>query len=303
MTAANGDVLAAGQDLWTWVGNRASPLLARLDAATGNVIWARKIPMTTFGVFTALVEAPDGTIFASGNAQGTIYTTGAALVARFAADGSDARQALMFEDADWEATGDTFLSGKLDFWPTVDTAGGNTAYDGFDAIGILGESIVVAGTTGLGASTAARMVRLNANLGVEWMSVIDGPSAEGLTGLAVADDGVFVAGYSASLPEADGGAGENQLWALKVPVSGRVKFLPSTGLTARYGAPGVRGASNDRAVEPTGESAIDALLTVGDVPVVSATENSSLLAAPAALCVEKLTSTGHATTSDACPDP
>ena len=291
----DGGVMAVGTELWQYVGNRGIPLFAKLDAATGDVIWWKGLPMTRLAQLNAVAEAADGTLFAVGSTSGTIYTTGTSIVARIAPDGSDARHAEIYQDESWEAL--------LDFETWIDTAGGDTAYDTYADIAPSGDGFVVVGTTGLGTATAARAAKIDATLGTEWIATFDGASTDALTGVSPAADGLFVSGYSASLPEADGGSGENQLWVMKLPFTGAMDFLPGVDLTTRFVAPAVRDSTNDRAVNPLDAVTLDDPYAVEDAVVVSSGPNAGLLIAASPYCVELLTETGHATTTDTCADP
>ncbi|RIL04008.1 MAG: hypothetical protein DCC71_14370 [Proteobacteria bacterium] len=299
----DGHVVAVGSDHWSYVGNRSIPLLVKLDPATGDVAWWKGLPMTRIASLHGVAEADDGTLYAVGNAQGVIYSTGAAIVARIAPDGSDARHALLFQDEDWETLQDDGWNGVLDFEPWVDTAGGDTAYDTLFDIAPSGGGFVVVGNTGLGTATAARAAKLNANLGVEWITTFDGASTDGLHGVAAMDDALLVSGHSASLPEADGGSGENQLWVMKLPFTGALELLPAAGVTVRFVSPGVRYASADPGVNPLADAAIDGAWTEEAAVLVSSGPNPALLTTTSTYCAELLTATGHTTTTDACPDP
>ena len=250
--------------------------------------------MTRLAQLNAVTEAADGTLFAVGSTSGTIYTTGTSIVARIAPDGSDAHHAELFQDESWETL--------LDFETWVDTAGGDTAYDSYFDIAPSGDGFVIVGSTGLGATTAARAAKINTKLGIEWITTFDGALGDVLAGVAPAADGIFVSGYSASLPEADGGSGENQLWVMKLPFTGSLEFLPGVEMTTRFVAPAVRDSTADPAVNPVDDVTIDNPYAVEDAVVVSAAPNPGLLVAASPYCVELLTETGHVTTLDSCPD-
>lgn len=291
----DGNVMAVGTDAWYWVGTRAIPLFAKLDPANGDVIWWKGMPMTRLASLNAVTEAADGTLYAVGATSGIIYTTGTAIVARIAPDGSDAYHAEIYQDESWEEL--------LDFETWTDTAGGDTPYDAYFDIAPSGDGFVVVGNTGLGVETAARAAKINPALGTEWITTFDGAAVDGLSGVAPASDGIFVSGYSASLPEADGGSGENQLWVMKLPFTGSLDFLPEVAMTTRFVAPAVRDSTLDPAVNPTDAVTIDNPYAVEDAVILSAGPNAGLLVTASPYCVEKLTETGRTTTTDACPDP
>ena len=296
----DGNVAAVGTDHWNYVGPRQVPLIARIDAATGSLLWAKKLTMTRYAYMSRITETEDGTLWAAGGAQGIITSTGAALVVRIGADGSDVRHAMFFEDEDWEAAVDSAWNGSLDFASWVDTAGGDTAYDIFLDIAPHGDGVVVAGVTGLGASTAARAAKVTAKLGVEWMSVLDVAKGDSLTTLAMSDTALLVSGVSASLPQAGTGVADNQIWVTKLPVTGSVTLLPPAAMTVRYSAPGIRASSTDAKVVPVSDTAIDATLTLEDPLLLSGGANPGLLMAGSARCVRRLTETGTAPQAGAC---
>jgi len=298
---ADGQVVAVGRAEWSFVGVRWVPWLARIDPASGDLIWSKGLPMVRLAELHDVVEAADGTLFAAGGAQGTILSTGAALVARIGADGSDARHALVFEDAEWEAKLDGPWPVPYVAEPFIDTAGGDTAYDDFLGIARDGDGFVVAGTTGSGTATAARVARVNQKLGVEWMAVFDGAGTDAFEGVAATADSVLVAGYSASLPMAGGGAAQNQVWVLNLPHSGKIE-IPGATLTTRYSSAGVRASSTDAAVNPSGSPSIDVPVTYEELLVTSGGPSSSLLSASTGICTKLLTDTGTRT-ADSCTPP
>jgi hypothetical protein len=296
----DGNVAAVGTDYWNYVGIRNVPLIARIDAATGNFLWAKKLPMTRYTYMSRIAETEDGTLWAAGGAQGIITSTGAAFVVRIGADGSDVRHAMFFEDEEWEAAVDSAWNGSLDFVSWVDTAGGDTAYDTFLDLAPHGDGVVVAGVTGLGAASAARVAKVTAKLGVEWMSVLDGARGDSLTALAVSDTALLVSGQSASLPQAGTGVADTQIWVTKLPVTGSVTLLPPAAMTVRYSAPGIRASSTDAKVVPVSDTAIDATLALEDPLLLSGGANPGLLGAGSARCVRGLTATGTAPPAGAC---
>jgi hypothetical protein len=290
----DGHVMAVGTDAWYWVGTRRVPLFAKLEPATGDVVFWKALPMARLAELNAVTEAADGTLYAAGATFGIIYTTGTSLVAKMAPDGSDAHHATIYQDESWEAL--------LDFETWVDTEGGDTPYDGYFDIAPSGDGFVIAGSTGLGVDSAARVAKINAKLGTEWIATFDGAEPDALTGVAPAADGIFVSGFSASLPEADGGSGENQLWISKLPFTGALEFQPGVGVTARFVAPAVRDGSLDPGVNPTDSVTVDNPYTTAEAIVESSGPNSGLLVNASAYCVERLTDTGRDTTTDTCSD-
>jgi hypothetical protein len=297
----DGLVAAVGRAEWQHVGPRWAPWIAKIDPASGELVWSKRLPMTRLAELEDVVESADGTLFAAGHATGTLYSTGAALVARIAADGSDARHALYFEDADWEAALDGPWTIPYVAEPWIDTAGGETPYDGFTGIAPSGDGYVVVGTTGLGTDTAARAVRVNRNLGVEWMAVFDGASTDGFTGVAATGEGILVAGFSASLPQANGGSGDNQIWVAKLPHSGVIDFPADVPVTTRYSSPGTRASSSDPGVNPLSDAAIDAPTTSEELLLLSGGPDPGLLVDASPYCTRLLTATGRGTVDGCTP--
>jgi hypothetical protein len=295
----DGGVVAVGRAQWDHVGPRWVPWFVRIDPATGDLAWSRRMPMTRLAELHDVTEAADGTLFAAGGATGTIYTTGAALVARIGPDGSDARHALFFEDGDWEAALDGPWTVPYVAEPFVDTAGGDTAYDTFSGIAPSGDGFVAVGFTGAGADTAARAVRFGPNLGALWMTVFDGAGGDAFTGVAATDEALLVAGYSASLPIAIGAATENQLWVSKLPVTGRIELPGAVPMVTRYVSAGVRGSSTDARVNPLPDAAIDAPTTTEELILLSGGASAGLFTTASPYCALLLTETGRRT-ADAC---
>jgi hypothetical protein len=289
----DGDIAAAGASFVSLLGNRQMPLIAKLDAATGDVEWARGLPMLRYAGLNAVAEAPDGTIVAAGTAGRIIWQTGAALLAAIDADGENARHGLLMQDAYWEY--------HLDFEDWVPTSGGNTAYDEFFDLAPQGDGFVAVGRSGLGTATDAWVAKINTKLGVEWFRVWDGASTDALTGVSVANDGIFVSGWSGSLPEPDGpNTGENQLWVMKLPFTGAVELRENAAVTTRYIQPGVRYSSIDPAITVDDDAASDFPLTWIDAVVTDRVPNATLVTAAANQCVERLTRSGHPSTLDGC---
>jgi hypothetical protein len=273
----------------------SNALFLKLDPLDGALVWAKALADYRITGLYGIAEAADGTLVGVGNGQGTILTTGAAIATRIDADGNDAHHAMLLEDETWEQ-----MLGTLPGAPWIDTAGGDTAYDTLLDVTPVGDGVAVAGFTGLGAQTAAWAAKLNASLGAEWFTVFDGPDTDVLSGVAKASDGLLVSGYSISLPERDGGSGENQIWVMKLPFTGKLDLLPSVGMTSRYVEPGIHDTSADPGVTPQAAVSLDAPFVVFDATVDSNVTPASVLGAASAYCVEKLTEAGRVSSLDAC---
>jgi len=290
----DGDVAAVGESYVNLFGNRRMPLVVRLDGATGDVEWSRGLPMFRSGRLNGVAEGPDGTIFAAGYAGRTVTQTGAALVARIGTDGEDVRHALLYQD---------FLAESLlDFEAWTPTAGGDSAYDEFFDMAAQGDGFVLVGRSGLGTATDAWAVKIDQKLGVEWFRVFDGGSTDALTGVDVADDGIFASGWSASLPEPDGpNTGENQLWVMKLPFTGAAELRPQANVFSRFLAAAVRFSSEDDAIA-TADPGSDLPLTAIDAIVTDAAPDPNFVVAAVNQCATLLTESGRPSTLDPCAE-
>lgn len=289
----DGAIAVAGEAYVNLFGNRRMPLVAKLDAATGDVVWSRGLPTLRFGRANAVAEDDDGTLYVAGAAGRTVTQTGAALLAAIDADGGSARHGLLLQDFYWEY--------HLDFEDFVATTGGDTAYDELFDIEPQGDGFVVVGRSGLGTATGAWAAKVNRKLGPEWFRTWDGGSTDALTGVDVADDGIFVSGYSASLPEPDGpNTGENQLWVMKLPFEGAVEMRPNAGVTTRYVQPGVRFSSADPAITLDDDGVSELSLAAVNALVTNNATDPNFSRAAANQCVERLTRSGRPSALDAC---
>jgi len=291
--AADGDLLVVGQTDPDIYG--AEGLLLRIDAGDGSLEWSRSLVTAARGSgLLDVVEGKDGAIYAVGSASRDIRRTGAALVLRVDADGTDALMALLIHDLAAEA--------ELDFETVPTVQASDTAHDAFTGIAAVGDGIVVAGKSGLAERRTAWLARLGPKLGVEWFRVLDGDAADAFTSVDVADDGLIVAGLSASLLAEP--TDEHAIVA-KIPFEGGLALHSEFDhVTTRFMAAGVRNASSDPAVVPDGEPLIDAPLTVVDAVLdgVESVEEVLIDDVTKPECVTLLTATGHPTTSDPCED-
>jgi hypothetical protein len=291
--AENGDLLVVGQTDPDVFG--AEGLVLRVDADDGALEWSRSLVTAARGSgLVDVVEGSDGAIYAVGSASRDIRRTGAALILRVEPDGADALMALLIHDLAAEA--------ELDFETAPAVQSSDTAQDALTGIATLGDGIVVAGHAGLAENRTAWLAQLGPKLGVEWFQVLDGEAADAFTAVDVADDGLIVAGLSASLIAEP--TDEHAVVA-KVPFEGGLALHPEFDhVTTRFMAAGVRNASSDPAVVPDGEPLIDAPLAVVDAVLdgVESVEAVLLDDVTKPECVTLLTATGHPTTSDPCAD-
>ncbi len=201
----------------------ASGFLMKLDANTGNILWARACASRWGMSFEEIVEAPDGTIYAGGGASKIVTQTRPCnIFAKFSADGSLLNHVLVGDDPDW-----------VDELPN----GGSSPYDTVTSLIWTPEGLVACGNTGLGQGTAGWVMALTDELGVKFYSVFDGDYAEDLITVADAGDGLAVVGNSRSLFP----LGENTPTAfmLKLPWEGMLRFHENTGMRSLFLQPRV----------------------------------------------------------------
>jgi hypothetical protein len=276
---------------------KANGLIAKLDAATGEPVWAKHMTTTLYrnSHFYGLAEAADGTLYAVGNMGGIVTQEAGASIARIGPDGSDPRHALLAHDQHWE--------GLLDFEPyTDDPIGYFDVYDTLYAIVPMADGFAVAGRTKLATGPkgeGAWAAKVNANLGVEWISTLDGPLNDSFDALAYTEDGLLLSGWSSSLAGVGQPVSDSKLWVAKLPHSGRLALLPAVQVSSRYIEPGVRDSGNDPRVANPGV-VVDAEVTVEPITIRSTSSITSLLTTPSRLCVTQLTGTGRLSTLDAC---
>lgn len=275
---------------------KTAGLIAKLDLADGSPVWAKHMSNTLYrnGSFKAVAEGLDGTLFAVGSMGGTISERGSASLARIGADGSDPRHALLTHDQDWEAL--------LDF-EVYDEApiGSHDTSDLLLAISPMADGFAVAGHSGsrIENGEAAWVAKINANLGVEWFSALDGISTDKFDAIAYTPDGLLLSGWSSSLANLGQLSSDNWLVVAKYPISGRLALLPQVGVNSRHMEPGVRDSGNDPAISNP-EVVMDADVVVGELNVLSQLPVTALIIAPSRLCVTRMTDMGMTSTLDAC---
>lgn len=201
----------------------ASGLLMKVDAASGNVLWAQAYASRWGMSFEDVVEAPDGTIYAGGGAGKIVTQTRPCnIFAKFSADGSLLNHVLVGDDPDW-----------VDELPN----GGSSPYDTVTSIIWTPEGLVACGNTGLGQGTAGWVMALTDELGVKFYSVFDGDYAEDLIAVADAGDGLAVLGNSRSLFPLGGNTPTAMM--LKLPWEGMLRFHEDTGMRSLFLQPRV----------------------------------------------------------------
>lgn len=293
IVAENGDLVVVGGTDPDVYGRKG--LILRINGDDGELLWSRSlVTRVRGGALYGVVEGADGALYAVGEATRDIRRTGAALIARVEADGSDARLALLLHDV---ATDEA-----LDDEPVPEVQSSDTGFDALTAVAAVGDGIVVAGHAGLSDSRTAWLARLGPSLGVQWFQVLDGEAGDRFTSVDVADDALIVGGTSRS---AIVSSDDDHALVAKVPFEGELTLHESFGhLITRFSMPGVRDAGSDPDIVSDGVTLLDAPLAVLDAVLDSAVDVTSELLAPVQTpeCVRLMTSTGHVTTTDPCDD-
>jgi hypothetical protein len=272
------------------VASARNPLIMTIDAH-GNLEWAKSLPINNrAAMFNAVVQGHDGHLYMAGGGPGNIRLTGSLIVARIDQDGSDPRHAIVFQDENWEAL--------LDFETWQDTDGGSTQFDTAYDLSALSDGIVLAGKTGLGQTTAAWAIKLNANLGVQWHTVYDGDGNDTFYSVSDTGDGLVLAGSTEALLK-DGATSHSALMLMKLPYEGYIAFPENSLFLSRYVEPGVMSSFTDKDIV-IADVAMDIALQTQDAKIVTTTAITDLLFPDGAYCVTLLTKTGHVSRNDAC---
>ena len=294
--ARNGDLVVAGH-ITTGPNPFAlgSGWLMRLNADDGSIIWSRALPTTRRGgLLSRVVEAPDGTLYASGQSSRIVWASGSAWLVKVSGDGQTASHVLL--------THDEGLDAALDFEDSPPVQFGDGAYDDLPGLAVVGDSVVVAGYSGY--QHTAWLARFSADLDPEWFTVLDGAGFDAFTSVAAADDAIIAAGMSSSLNENGVTDYRQAAMVMKVPFEGGINLHPAfSNLVTQYLSPGVIASSELPDIVPEETIIMDAEVIVLDAVVDSVSDiSATLLRASDAECAQLLTATGHPTTTDSCPD-
>jgi hypothetical protein len=201
--------------------------------------WAMAIASLTPPKLHDVVQGLDGLIYATGEAgRGVQDTYPETTVVRVRPDGTDLRQVLIAqEDAAWLQ----MHSQVPDNSPP--TPGGDNPSDYASSIVATESGPMIVGGTSDNVDEAAWAIQLDHSLGVQWLSVFDGPMPDFFQGAAEAEDGFLVVGESSSwLPVGSGG--DSALTVHKIPREGVLRYDPSSGGISRYLQPRVETASD-----------------------------------------------------------
>ena len=267
--------------------DRREPLVMKLDSA-GEVVWAKHAIQIRSGHFTAVAEALDGQLFASGNYFRRHNETGSLEAAVLNPDGSDGRWALFFQDVLWEQ-----LLGDLGGFSDGD---GETTQDfGLGIQPVTGGAVIV-GRKGAESSTESQgwALKVTPQLGLDWFTAIDHPvGSESLQGIVAADEGLYVSGTTQYTNQTDG----ERMLLLKLPHEGLLDVEPEWGFTTAYLEPAVR----DPSLAPDiGGGFKDVPATSRNLTGVDNGSITNVIATPPGLCFHKMTKTGRASLLDAC---
>ncbi|MEO0600648.1 MAG: hypothetical protein AAF211_04375 [Myxococcota bacterium] len=297
--ARNGDLIA--------VGRSGSPWVIRVDADTGDLLWTANVPFTRGGVFNAVREAPNGTIYASGT-RGAIIFEASAIIARIAPDGSSAKHVIMAHDPAADRA--------LDFepYPYPPTGIGQSPDDystftpGDDAadLEIDGDGIIVTVRVG-NPLRSGWMAHLGSDLAPAWFLVFDGKGRDGFASVEVIDDGYFVGFRSDStVPDGEPLVGEMFAGVMKVPFGGDMHLHPDfSEVLLSFQSVGMNNSSGNPALIGFGAVIEDAPMdTLNNDPSNSTSLRNTLI--PATIqqeCAVLLTETGRQVTPMGCPVP
>jgi len=209
------------------------------------------------------------------------------LVSRFAGDGQTAKSAL-------------FFPGMVEDPNYLTSTSGYSPNDRGLAVAAVPGGAVVSGVLNADNDHIGEeswVLKLNDQLGIEWLVSVDGPGNETFTGLALADHGIFATGVSDSLlPLGSGSDNKNSLFLAKLPFEGKPGTMRSdASLEVRYREPALAGEPIAEASYGliTGITYVPARLDITDLGAID-----DLLVSADELCVTRLTPQSGADTPD-----
>ena len=258
--STGGDVLLAGTtnaDLAT-VGQLANitphGVVLKIDGETGDPLWTTLIASGDNPTYSAISEGPNGSIYAGGKAQGSVYSEHPALLlTKLNPDGSllDSVRIGSAETADTVPHGGESLFDEIFDMTWAD--------DHLWVCGRIGLFNAGAGSIADGDSAFTAMI--SENLDVSRFVIHAGPSHDSLNSIEATPHGLLVTGISNSFHPWPSGASDQRdvtpgsLLVMMLPWEGRIRFhegsagrqLPVTGPEPKSGSyfvtPRVRAAS------------------------------------------------------------
>ncbi|MBX3746327.1 MAG: hypothetical protein KF833_13560 [Verrucomicrobiae bacterium] len=207
----------------------AGGMVMKVDSQTGAVRWATVCPARWGMRFNAIVEAPDGTIYAAGASSRPVTLDRPSNVfARFSPQGALLDHVSVGDDPDW---------------PDLLPYAGRSPYDAVHGLRWTPDGLIACGASGLGADVTGWVMGLTGNLGVRFYSVVDAPGSNPFLDLADAGDGFAVVGHTHSPFALAGQTGQTIPILLKLPWEGLMRFAPNTGFRSLFLQPWVYHAS------------------------------------------------------------
>lgn len=209
-------------------------LLAKVDAETGNVLWANMIPHRYTPHYNALAESPTGELTIGGR-QGVIYPKADAslMLLQFTAEGQLLEGILIGHSGSDKAAPNPEAAHLLSDLPH----GGETYYDEILDLEWTEEGLWACGRMGiynvgsvLNTGSAGISLFFDPNLNPSRYVVHGGLSEDRLERLIMTESGPLLAGTSRSFhPWPTGAMSEadstpHALWLLKLPWEGRLRF-------------------------------------------------------------------------------
>ncbi|MEM6926215.1 MAG: hypothetical protein AAF602_04765, partial [Myxococcota bacterium] len=297
--ARNGDLIA--------VGRSGSPWVIRIDADTGDILWTANVPFTRGGVFTAVREAPNGTIYASGT-RGAIIFEASAIIARIAPDGRSAEHVIMAHDpaADRALDFEPYPYPPAGISQSPEDYATFTPGDDVADLEIDGDGIIVTLRVG-NPLRSGWMAHLGPDLAPSWFLVFDGKGRDGFASVDVIDDGYFVGFRSDStIPDGEPLMGEMFAGVMKVPFGGAMRLHPDfSEVLLSFQSVGMNNSSGNPALVGFGAVIEDAPMDALNNELGSSTSLRTTLV-PTTIqqeCAVLLTETGRQVTPTGCPVP
>lgn len=203
---------------------------AKIDADSGDILWQTGLSALRIPTVEAITQAPDGSIYAAGSRQMTVFdNSGAWWVAKFDANGHFLRlNAVQKEPA---VTGD---------YPSE----GGSPHDVVNDLVWTEEGIWITGVLGLN-ETSGLVARLDEDLGVTRQMVFAGAENDAFGAILAHERGVYVGGHSASFhpwPDADSVLPHAEQWLLSLPFDGMMRFHGETTAAQPEEGPAPTGA-------------------------------------------------------------